>query len=86
MARKRMNALATQAHGALTLMHLQGVVYHLADPENRDLRYALAHGAAAIFSGASFLRHLRENGEPEGRRRALPDGGGLADYYEEVGK
>lgn len=56
---KRLAALAAEAHLTLAFLHAQGFVYHLADPEHRDVRYAAVHAAGAIFSGISFFRHLR---------------------------
>lgn len=57
--RSRMSTLAAEAHLALTFLHAQGVVYHLTDEEERSLLYAGVHGAAAVFSGAAFLRHWK---------------------------
>lgn len=58
----RMGALAAEAHLTLTLLHLQGVVFHMVDEKHRSLPYAAVHFGAAVFSGVSFLRHLREEG------------------------
>lgn len=63
----KLKALAAEAHLTLALMHAQGVVYHLADPDNRSVKYAAVHGACVIFSGFSFLRHLRGHGSGESR-------------------
>lgn len=75
----KLKALAAEAHLTLALMHAQGVVYHLAEPDERDVKYALIHGACVIFSGFSFLRHLRGHETQE-------SGDALREHYLKLGE